>query len=175
MSRAYITIATYPAEQVLACVPDQENGLPEIQMIGEHRVNMGSVRYKVFKYKGTSCVICGITGTLMALEYHKKGARQQPHFNLYAKKPNGESVMMTRDHIIPISKGGAKYDLENLQCMCEKCNHAKGSQLVSNEVLQRRRESGIQKPKTLIEMPQTPSPSVIGVQVEEATVGSYLR
>lgn len=35
---------------------------------------------------------------------------------------------MTKDHIIPKSKGGAD-DISNYQTMCERCNEAKGNRL----------------------------------------------
>lgn len=44
----------------------------------------------------------------MRLEYsyHQRG-QFRPHFNLYAINPeNGTYVLMTKDHIIPVSKGG---------------------------------------------------------------------
>ena len=36
---------------------------------------------------------------------------------------------MTKDHIIPKSKGG-KDSLKNLQPMCIRCNEAKGSKII---------------------------------------------
>lgn len=41
---------------------------------------------------------------------------------------NGKEVLMTKDHIIPKSKGGAD-DISNYQTMCERCNEAKGNRL----------------------------------------------
>lgn len=35
---------------------------------------------------------------------------------------------MTKDHIIPQSKGGSD-DISNYQTMCEPCNEAKGSKI----------------------------------------------
>lgn len=34
---------------------------------------------------------------------------------------------LTFDHIIPVSKGGALYDIANLMLICERCNRKKGS------------------------------------------------
>jgi 5-methylcytosine-specific restriction endonuclease McrA len=36
---------------------------------------------------------------------------------------------MTVDHIFPRSKGGSRYDINNLQPMCEECNSAKGDKI----------------------------------------------
>ena len=51
------------------------------------------------------------------------------HLNLYAIDQDGNEIMMTKDHIIPVSKGG-KDMLENYQTMCMKCNVAKGNKMV---------------------------------------------
>lgn len=49
------------------------------------------------------------------------------HWNLYALK-EGEEVLMTKDHIIPKSKGGRNH-LSNYQPMCQKCNQEKDDKL----------------------------------------------
>jgi len=89
-------------------------------------VHMDSLRYATFA-KSLVCCSCGLVGSVMRLEYsyHQQG-HVRPHFNLYALNPdNGTYVLMTKDHIIPVSKGGK--DLEsNLQTMCSPCNLKKG-------------------------------------------------
>lgn len=34
------------------------------------------------------------------------------------------------DHIVPISKGGDEWDLDNLQLTCPRCNLSKGDKMV---------------------------------------------
>jgi 5-methylcytosine-specific restriction endonuclease McrA len=46
------------------------------------------------------------------------------HLNLYGIDSNGREVMLTKDHIIPRSKGG-KNKLSNYQPMCIHCNKKK--------------------------------------------------
>lgn len=85
-----------------------------------------SQRYQTFFTKGTKCVCCGIEGKYFAKE--KTQTDGSYHLNLYAIDKNEQEVLMTKDHIIPKSKGG-KDELENYQTMCSICNKAKGNSL----------------------------------------------
>ena len=91
-------------------------------------VKMYSQRYRVFKTFGVVCKKCGIKGKFFALERqkHNHGNTNRFHFNLYAVDSKGHEVLMTKDHIIPKSKGGEN-KLDNLQPMCINCNAAKGA------------------------------------------------
>jgi len=95
-------------------------------ILAGEKINVASLRYRTFVTKGTKCVGCGCEGTVWAIERHvgSNGKNYDKwHVNLYAKTDKGE-VLMTKDHIIPRSKGGLD-QLENLQPMCSVCNHAK--------------------------------------------------
>lgn len=83
-----------------------------------------SQRYQLFFTKGMRCVNCGIEGRFFAKE--KKLNDQRYHLNLYAVNPNGQEVLMTKDHIVPQSMGG-KNTLDNYQTMCVVCNARKGN------------------------------------------------
>lgn len=85
-----------------------------------------SQRYQVFFTKGIKCVCCGIEGKYFAKEKCKNDCSY--HLELYAVDENGKEVLMTKDHIIPKSKGG-KDVIENYQPMCVKCNVAKGNKI----------------------------------------------
>ncbi len=88
-------------------------------------IKANSQRYQVFFNKGMTCVKCGLVGKYFALERMPDTNRY--HLNLYAVNDEGEEILMTKDHILPKSKGG-KNKLENYQCMCCRCNWTKGSQ-----------------------------------------------
>lgn len=120
-----------------------------------HPVKMTSQTLRLFKSKdpgkGLMCVECGIVGTFFALERriadkddptNKDGVCQM---RLYALKPDGTEVLMTKDHIEAKSKGGVS-KLPNYQTMCVECNwkkedrkpHRKPTHLASQKEIKRK-------------------------------------
>lgn len=90
-------------------------------------VKMWSARYRTFA-KSLRCVKCGLKGNYFRLERHALGSRKNNfHFNLYASN-NGHEILMTKDHIIPKSKGGTNH-IDNLQTMCTHCNRRKDNKV----------------------------------------------
>ena len=88
------------------------------------KVHPISLRYMTFYQKGTKCVCCGKEGAYFQLDPDRNGdnAETRRHFNLYAE----DGTLMTKDHIIPKSKGGMDR-VSNMQTMCYPCNKAKGA------------------------------------------------
>lgn len=109
-----------------------------IELHGE-QIRMGSARYRLFK-ENLCCVKCGIEGRYYAVETSAKrdkknggwialrGPSREPHLNLYAINKQGHEVLMTKDHVIPKSKGGTNTD-DNYQTMCSPCNNKKGNKV----------------------------------------------
>jgi HNH endonuclease len=97
--------------------------------VGEqtHEVRMDSLRYFVFK-NSLVCAACGLQTTKVFLEINLYD--KSPHFNFYAEE-DGKLILMTRDHILPKSKGG-RDELSNLQCHCCICNNLKGNNDLTN-------------------------------------------
>jgi hypothetical protein len=93
--------------------------------IDEDDVDMSSDRYELFYEKGIGCVNCELIGSFFAKENNPKMGW---HLNLYAINKEGNEVLMTKDHIMPKSKGGVD-DLANYQPMCVKCNSLKGDKV----------------------------------------------
>ena len=94
-------------------------------IIDGHEVYTNSWRYKTFYNKGCNCVKCGRKGSYFKLESGgSKEESNRRHFNLYSE----DDVLMTKDHILPKSKGG-KDTLENFQTMCCICNSNKGNKV----------------------------------------------
>lgn len=90
-------------------------------------VHPQSLRYATFYQKGVKCACCGKKGAYFQLCGEENSNRR--HFNLYAE----DGTLMTKDHIIPTSKGGINY-VKNLQTMCVDCNKEKGSKCDGYEI-----------------------------------------
>ena len=131
----YVRNGIFSIEEVLPYV-DFHTDLVSKEYVGDdtisYKVKMGSSRYRCFSKFGVKCISCGIEGSFFALERDYKCDRF--HFNLYAFDMWGKEVMMTKDHIVPKSKGG-KNHLSNYQPMCETCNRDKGDDFPTIEVL----------------------------------------
>jgi len=104
-----------------------------------HKVKLSSLRLKTFLLKGLNCAECGLEGTLFALEKHSWD--KVYHLNLWGINENGQEVLMTHDHILARSLGGAD-NLSNTQTMCTVCNFRKGKleQEIKNDIKQKRKK-----------------------------------
>ena len=86
-------------------------GIPR-QYMGDdgqlYRVNMNSARYYTFR-DNTHCACCGLEGTYFLLQDNQTRPGRpvvSGHFNLYGDDPVLGPVLFTKDHIIPVSRGG---------------------------------------------------------------------
>lgn len=95
-------------------------------VINGESVKVSGARLRTF-LKGTKCVHCCLTGKFFAIEASKPNYKDF-HLNLYATTPRGKEVLMTSDHIVPISKGGIG-GLRNRQPMCQRCNLRKANKM----------------------------------------------
>jgi hypothetical protein len=142
----YIRVGEYSIDEVLPYVVNTATMMklkkqklrpkhPEFKAVAEkdydgHMVKMYSQRYQLFASKGVVCVECGIEGKYFALERSRYQEGNRCHFNLYGINEAGEEVLITKDHIIPKSKGG-KNHLNNYQVMCFECNVQKSDSIDS--------------------------------------------
>ena len=140
----YIRIGEFTLDMVLPYVVGEEvvtnlnkcrvkKGTPKYAEATEreydgHMVKMASQRYQLFALRGVTCVGCGVVGEFFGLEKNKGQEGDRYHFNLYGIR-DGQEVLMTKDHIIPKSKGG-KNTLDNYQVMCFECNTEKADSLI---------------------------------------------
>jgi len=100
-----------------------------------YSVKMNSDRYFVFR-RSLDCIACGLRGNKMSLDINP--GDNSPHFNLYGEQ-NGRMVLMTKDHIIPKSKGGGDVQ-SNYVTMCAICNNLKGNSNLTTSQIQQLRE-----------------------------------
>ena len=111
-------------EEYLNRDTDSKKCLADDIEVDGYKVHPISLRYMTFYQKGAKCVCCGKEGTYFQLDADRNGdnADFRRHFNLYAD----DGTLMTKDHIIPKSKGGVNR-VSNMQTMCAPCNKAKGA------------------------------------------------
>ena len=116
---------TYSIEEVLSLVPEYDGIVKrrKIDFDGDE-IYIDSLRYFTFKKDNCTCTSCGLKGSFFAKEKFPSDKRY--HLNLYAIDKDGNEVLMTKDHHIPVAKGGSNH-LSNLYTMCAPCNHKKGS------------------------------------------------
>ena len=111
--------------------------------VGEnaYSVRMNSTRYWVFK-NSLNCAACGLEGKKFLLEFSKgsKDPDTPPHFNLYGEE-NGQLVMLTKDHILAVSKGGSsEIESGNLATLCSVCNMLKANHPLNYEQVRELRQ-----------------------------------
>jgi hypothetical protein len=99
----------------------------------------GIALFRYLRHVPIVCHLCGCIADRWIASRQCKG-RSKPVLNLYGvklvKTKHGEVqhiVMMTRDHIIPKSKGGVDNVL-NLRPACEFCNSRRGSAMTPDEI-----------------------------------------
>jgi hypothetical protein len=123
------TLAEFNYNEILKLVGEKERVNISIKS-GDFSVNLNTHRLLLFK-KSRTCCCCGIEGTVIRMERIKN---ETPHFNLYAIR-NNKLVLMTKDHIIPRSKGGLDC-MNNYQTMCIICNNIKKNHNLNNKQIQ---------------------------------------
>ena len=109
---------TYTVEQILPLIPRKK------VLLGGDIVTLQSQTLILFKKMGTTCVRCGIKGIYFAKE--KMNLNANYSMRLYALNAKDEEVLMTKDHIVPKSKGGSN-TYTNYQVMCVTCNKIKNT------------------------------------------------
>jgi hypothetical protein len=101
----------------------------------------------VYKRHGKiNCSNCGWKATHFNIERHKNDRMRGWTMNLMGEEGDGSFAkreradrsriqrLFTQDHIVPVSLGGTDV-LENLRCMCERCNSKRGNNAPIQELL----------------------------------------
>ena len=92
------------------------------------KIRLNRFHLLVFLTKGTKCVNCGIEGQFFAKECDIRRHGDVPHLSLYSVDDDGQEVLMTKDHIVPVCHGGYE-GYSNMQPMCMFCNNDKSDQI----------------------------------------------
>jgi 5-methylcytosine-specific restriction endonuclease McrA len=77
-----------------------------------------SVKNEVFERDNYTCQICGISRDY--LDSFCEGL--------------GDYLLLEADHIRSVSQGGTGRDIDNLQCLCWRCNRKKGGNKTNEQV-----------------------------------------
>jgi 5-methylcytosine-specific restriction endonuclease McrA len=102
-----------------------KTNLPRYRNLDGDKINFASLRLQTFAWKGITCARCGIDGEFFIKEKHHQSDKYF-HLSFYAIDGYGKEILMTKDHVIPKSKGG-KDHIDNMQTLCTICNAEKGS------------------------------------------------
>lgn len=101
--------------------------------VKEYLIKSQSERYQVFARDQLKCYCCSIVGSILVAEINRnQSILQNPHLNLYAINSANKEILMTKDHVIPSSKGGEDH-LRNLKTMCLRCNMKKADRILDEK------------------------------------------
>jgi len=142
MKQQTIVYGKYPAKEILSVITPIGESKTTTTFFCENlefNLKLDSLRLRTF-LKSIECAFCGIKGEYFLLEKQVNNKQNHlPHFNLYAVDPVSGPILMTHDHIVSRSNGGAN-NISNTQTACTLCNQAKQSDdnLSLEEILKRR-------------------------------------
>lgn len=119
--------AIYPASKIFPFI-DKGN---RYKLLAGYSVRINSSALRMFK-KSPKCKHCGVEGNTFVLLRDKKTQTSRPHLAFFHKQKNGTLLLMTKDHVLPKSKGGENRQ-ENIQTLCQICNGAKGNKVEGTE------------------------------------------
>jgi len=123
-----VTLARYTVDEIMNLHTSFSPGDTSCKFKGpdgnEYKARVYNSRIRTF-FKRRSCSRCGLDATHFNLERMTDAPEGVAHLNMYGTRDDGEVVLFTKDHIIPVVDNGANDDL-NLQTMCTICNMAKG-------------------------------------------------
>lgn len=90
-------------------------------VLQDAKVKVEGLRLKSFT-RNEPCVSCNRQGVQFRIATSRYSRKKDWYLTLWSE----DGIQMTKDHIVPSSKGGANH-LGNIQTMCTKCNSKKGS------------------------------------------------
>lgn len=100
-----------------------------VNELGE-KISLKTLPNRTFFIKGTKCYYCNLEANFFMIRQNRHNDKFTYSLNLFAEKIfNGKKrlVIFTQDHIVPISKGGSRKNINNLVTSCSPCNVKKGN------------------------------------------------
>ena len=88
------------------------------EIAGRRRIRAADKKY-VFERDNYTCQICGMSKDYM--DSFEEGL--------------GDYLLLEADHIQSVAQGGSGDDVDNLQCLCWRCNRKKGGRRTNEEVM----------------------------------------
>lgn len=134
-----ITLASYSVDFILPMISDIP-GTKAVLPVGDRKFQAGvsSLRLQCFK-RSKACATCGIEGNLFLLQ-KSHVSDKNPHLNMFHVGDGGSMALMTKDHIVPVSRGGLDI-FDNVQTMCASHNGKKGNSYLPIEIAAKIREA----------------------------------
>lgn len=77
----------------------------------------------LFTTTTTTCPTCGLEGSFWALQ---RSGNRPFHLNLWGLDADLKPRLLTKDHVLPRSKGGLD-EMSNYRTMCMRCNNKRGN------------------------------------------------
>lgn len=118
----YKSVGKFEVQEIIKLI--REPGKNAI--LAGYKISVSGGRLQNFAINGTDCICCGAKGAYFSLETSNKDINTGLHLNLYAINEYGDTVLMTKDHIVLKSLGGPD-DVSNYSPMCLRCNNLRGN------------------------------------------------
>jgi len=141
-----VVLAKYPIDDILPIILEAHKTRGKKKWQGshifyadDHPINMRVASFRLVSIAlNPQCVICGLQGQEYQINIFRD--QTQGHFNLYGLNKHGHYTLLTRDHVIPKSRGG-KGSLHNSQTLCTHCNGFKADKIIGLKRLRELRKN----------------------------------
>lgn len=128
MTNHYKIISIFEPDEIIPLISGNWRKRKKIRLY-DWDVNINSLKLNCFKKYGMACVQCGIEAKNFYLVEENRGHENVISLQSFGFTDDGKRILMTIDHIIPVSKDGPKKSISNVQPMCSICNKEKGNNL----------------------------------------------
>ncbi len=129
-----ISDVTYNLDEIIASMNENTSKRGSTFTHNGDRFKKSATLSTIAKH-GARCVHCGIEGHVAIPVYNDPNNTITVGLLVLVTSSKGYETILTKDHIIPISIGGANADA-NYQVLCSECNNIKDSTFEESDVLE---------------------------------------